>query len=1154
MLIALRLKGQEEEGMLPGEERYQCSKESEWVGFVADLSMLQHQLRGTVEILDDCSFKVTRFDMLPGKDVYWWGAASASLNDLLHGFPVSPKPLLGTFNSQTVVVPSSPQPSKPLTPGLDTLSPGHALPSEPSYALPPQSPPLPSPPPPAKLRVKQGQRQPTMFDNCMQLSHRYRVRWTLDEARGFVDVGLEAVVGSGPHYLGFGWADPDSVTKFMGFSDVVIAGFDEVAKPFVEDYYITSYGECNLEKKPPEGVCPDQLMGGGNSSLNNVDLIYGHRVDGITFVRFRRPLVSPDKRFDHDIDAEDEMNVIWALASTKSFYVNGHEAPEIKVERGVPVQFSIQAGHDLGVYITSDPVGGRFNKSEIIYAGGEEAHGVPADPYTLLWKPTSSTPDLVYYQCYSEPKMGWRIHVVDGGLSDMYNHSFQLADGLVTMFWTLTASSISVAVRGEHPSGYIAIAFGSGMVNSWAYVGWVEGGEGRVASYWIDGKDASSVHATKEALDMTKCMQVDGVLTFEFSRPLKPPDSDCDDKCSVIDPSEPLKVIWAYGPSWTSGKLSYMNMHTVWSTTVTILDLETGEGTVEHLQPVFVVHGFMMTMAWAVLMPFGVLAARYLKHNDWLSIHQYTQYSALALMLLGLLFAVGELGGIELTSNHAKIGMATFALGCFQPINAFFRPPKPSPGERPQMKRVIWQWVHILFGRGALLVGGVALLTGIMELGETGGDDYTVDGFLWAMVGWFATIAAFVWFVERTRRQDHATPQELANMIRHDWNGSSPASSDMHVTQLDSEDSEDDTRTLIPSTHRSSSSSSSTAAAPAHTYNSPHTARHGPSASPARGNSSGSPARLGPTGSSPARLGPTGSSPARMGNSGADVEEWSKAARLVRQEQLEGQALDALQKTIDSFERPTFPCALIAGDVVILHLLHRLGALGDNPKVKVVFIDTFHLFPETYQFLKDCEERFGFKAEVFQAAGLNSKEDYVKKHGSDLFIRDIDEYDQICKVEPFSRALTTLNVDAMINGRRRDHGAERAHLELFEDGTPVKVQPLAYWEFRDCFDYLERHKVPAHPLHADGFPSIGDIQTTLPVPRAKWFEYGGERSGRFQGLKNRDGSDKTECGIHVEEAVASSLTPPSSSLTPPSSSLTPPSSSLTPPSSSLTPP
>jgi 3'-phosphoadenosine 5'-phosphosulfate sulfotransferase (PAPS reductase)/FAD synthetase len=36
------------------------------------------------------------------------------------------------------------------------------------------------------------------------------------------------------------------------------------------------------------------------------------------------------------------------------------------------------------------------------------------------------------------------------------------------------------------------------------------------------------------------------------------------------------------------------------------------------------------------------------------------------------------------------------------------------------------------------------------------------------------------------------------------------------------------------------------------------------------------------------------------------------------------------------------------------------------------------------------------------------------------------------------------------------------------------------------------------------------------VPHDKWFTYGGERSGRFEGLKNKDGSAKTECGIHTE--------------------------------------
>lgn len=44
------------------------------------------------------------------------------------------------------------------------------------------------------------------------------------------------------------------------------------------------------------------------------------------------------------------------------------------------------------------------------------------------------------------------------------------------------------------------------------------------------------------------------------------------------------------------------------------------------------------------------------------------------------------------------------------------------------------------------------------------------------------------------------------------------------------------------------------------------------------------------------------------------------------------------------------------------------------------------------------------------------------------------------------------------------------------------------------------------------------LRVLLPmqVPLEKWMTYGGERSGRFQGLTNRDGSAKTECGIHTE--------------------------------------
>lgn len=58
-----------------------------------------------------------------------------------------------------------------------------------------------------------------------------------------------------------------------------------------------------------------------------------------------------------------------------------------------------------------------------------------------------------------------------------------------------------------------------------------------------------------------------------------------------------------------------------------------------------------------------------------------------------------------------------------------------------------------------------------------------------------------------------------------------------------------------------------------------------------------------------------------------------------------------------------------------------------------------------------------------------------------------------------------------------------------------------------------------------GFPSIGDEQSTVPVPKEKWFEYGGERSGRFQNMTNADGSAKTECGIHVMSDATSEKGP-----------------------------
>lgn len=269
-----------------------------------------------------------------------------------------------------------------------------------------------------------------------------------------------------------------------------------------------------------------------------------------------------------------------------------------------------------------------------------------------------------------------------------------------------------------------------------------------------------------------------------------------------------------------------------------------------------------------------------------------------------------------------------------------------------------------------------------------------------------------------------------------------------------------------------------------------------------------------------------------------DQEQFNAEGKAMRLKHLEEQAMYALKISCENYGNAVFPNAMIAGDVVITHLLHRLGYLKDG-KCKVMVVDTFHLFPETMEFLKTIEDYYGFKAEVFCAEGVavGDKAGFDKKYGADLWKEDIEQYDKVCKVEPFQRGLKTCNTDCMINGRTRWQGFERAWINLFENapigGGLAKCNPLAYWTLEDTFDYIAKYNVPHHPLHAKGYPSIGDAKDTIPIPEdgstrfvdgkfegdpTPWLDYACERKGRFVGLANKDGSTKTECGIHVAGA------------------------------------
>lgn len=189
-----------------------------------------------------------------------------------------------------------------------------------------------------------------------------------------------------------------------------------------------------------------------------------------------------------------------------------------------------------------------------------------------------------------------------------------------------------------------------------------------------------------------------------------------------------------------------------------------------------------------------------------------------------------------------------------------------------------------------------------------------------------------------------------------------------------------------------------------------------------------------------------------------------------------------------------------AESAVLLHLVSRI-----DPTVPVLFLETGKHFPETLAYRDLLVERLGLtdlRNLVPDAEAL------AKKDESGLrWSYDPDGCCEIRKVVPLAKAM--LGFDASITGRKSFQSSTRARLPRFEIDTSdaqgrLKVNPLIDWSADDIAAYIALHDLPAHPLVAQGYPSIGCSPCTTRVAEGE-----DPRSGRWRGW------DKTECGIHV---------------------------------------
>ncbi len=190
---------------------------------------------------------------------------------------------------------------------------------------------------------------------------------------------------------------------------------------------------------------------------------------------------------------------------------------------------------------------------------------------------------------------------------------------------------------------------------------------------------------------------------------------------------------------------------------------------------------------------------------------------------------------------------------------------------------------------------------------------------------------------------------------------------------------------------------------------------------------------------------------------------------------------------LDQFPgRVALACSFQKEETVLLDMMFAI-----EPRARVFAIDTHHLFPETYDYWRQVEDRYGIAIEKHEAPPVEDK----------LWETKPDLYLSVAKVAPLVGAL--MDLDAWITGIRRDQAPTRANapkLGWDEQHELWKANPLADWTDEQCWEYIRARALPYNALHDQGYASIGDTHSTLP---------GAGREGRWAG------TDKVECGIHT---------------------------------------
>lgn len=184
--------------------------------------------------------------------------------------------------------------------------------------------------------------------------------------------------------------------------------------------------------------------------------------------------------------------------------------------------------------------------------------------------------------------------------------------------------------------------------------------------------------------------------------------------------------------------------------------------------------------------------------------------------------------------------------------------------------------------------------------------------------------------------------------------------------------------------------------------------------------------------------------------------------------------------------------------IPLLHMISRV-----DQKIPVVFLNTGFLFADTLRYRDQVIEMLGLSL-------IDVRSEVPKIHqrdanGNFYFTSDPDRCCYLNKVQPMQPLMRSY--DYWISGVRGDQSNVRQSMSTEQEAEfgCTRFHPMLDWSSKMIWEYRKQFNLPAHPMEAKGYFSIGCEPCTMKFDPEN-------RDGRWFGMH------KTECGLHTELA------------------------------------